>query len=240
MRGIFSKLNISKALLTRGLSLVVVFATLVASYAALSMNHTLGWFAKNEKVTASGMITQAYHPKLKVEYTLDLTKEDSWETFTGTIPLTELSAPGDTELIYFRVTSISARPVTVTGFGLDAPGFDKEIPKVDSSGAHYLSTELQTRLLELTINNKDEAAIADDSTSARTYLRENDVSARIEYLDFLAKNDDNRTGFVLGTGEFFVFTVEFHFENKTEDQNVFKNFHSSGKCERTLYISFDD
>ncbi len=237
MRGIFSKLNISKALLTRGLSLVVVFATLVAAYAALSMNHTLGWFAKNETVKANGMITQAYHAKFNVEYSLDTTDEKTWLAFTGTIPMTALKAPGDTMTVSFRVTSISSKPVTITGFGLEAPNLDQESPKFDENGAHYLSTELQTRLLAL--SSKE---LTDDTVSARKYLREQGATSAgsIDYLDWVVADENGDKTIVLNPQDSFEFTVEFHFINRKENQNVFKNFHSSGKCARRVYIAFDE
>ena len=233
MRGIFSKLNISKALLTRGLSLVVVFATLVASYAALTMNKTLGWFAKNETVSANGMITQAYHAKFNVEYTFDPTDESSWKIFTGTVPFENLKAPGDKVQISFRVTSISSKPVTVTGFGLKAPGMEDETPKVDAQGVHYLSTELQTRLVSMAVKESNVPVTNEDEV----FLRDEDSADSISYFDWIALEDRS---FVLNPNEYAVFTVEFHFINRITNQNVFKNFHLSGKCERTIYIMFDE
>lgn len=245
MRGIFSKLNISKALLTRGVSLVVVFATLVAAYAALSMNHTLGWFAKNETVKANGMITQAYHSKFNMEYTLDppvsetQTTPQTWLPFDGNVPLTDLKAPGDTVVISFRVTSISSKPVTITGFGLEAPNLDQESPKFDEKGAHYLSTELQTRLLALSVKS-DSKELTDNTP--RKYLREQGATSAgsIDYLDWVVADENGDKTIVLNPQDSFEFTVEFHFINRVENQNVFKNFHSSGKCARRVYITFDE
>ena len=86
MRNMFSKLNISKQLVSKGASLVVVLVALVAAYVAVSMNSTLGWFAKNNTVTASGMITQAYDARFKVTYTnVKLTENED-----GTIGKVEL------------------------------------------------------------------------------------------------------------------------------------------------------
>lgn len=247
MRGIFSKLNISKALLTRGASLVVVFATLVAAYAALSMNHTLGWFAKNETVKANGMITQAYHAKFNMEYTLDppvsetQTTPQTWLPFDGNVPLEELKAPGGTLSISFRVTSISSKPVTITGFGLEAPNLDQESPKFDEKGAHYLSTELQTRLLALKVKSVSQK-LTDDTVSARKYLREQGATSAgsIDYLDWVAADANGDKTIVLNPQDSFEFTVEFHFINREVNQNVFKNFHLSGKCARRVYITFDE
>lgn len=241
MRGIFSKLNISKALLTRGVSLVVVFATLVAAYAALSMNHTLGWFAKNETVKANGMITQAYHAKFNIEYSFDTGENKTWTPFSGDVPLRELKAPGDTLSISFRVTSISSKPVTITGFGLEAPNLDQESPKFDEKGAHYLSTEMQTRLLALSVKSVSKK-LTDDTVSARKYLREQGATSAgsIDYLDWVVADENGDKTIVLNPQDSFEFTVEFHFINREENQNVFKNFHLSGKCARRVYITFDE
>ena len=170
MRGIFSKLNISKALLTRGLSLVVVFATLVASYAALSMNATLGWFAKNEKVTASGMITQAYAAKFEVtieqliidensvekavavqniQYT-SVSKDETGEEVKTVIStdsiLANVKVPGQYVTYRITVKNIGVYSVNLTGIGLEAPGVDDDLPKFVDGQAYYLSTQLNTWL----------------------------------------------------------------------------------------------
>lgn len=174
MRGIFSKLNISKALLTRGASLVVVFATLVAAYAALSMNHTLGWFAKNETVSANGMITQAYAAKLEVtvqqvvvtdgreeripfgtiKYNSVTKDADGNETTTvidtGDM-LANVKVPGQFITFEVTITNVGIYDVDLTGVGLEAPGVDGDVPKVVDGTSYYLSTQLNTWLKGATV-----------------------------------------------------------------------------------------
>lgn len=179
MRGIFSKLNISKALLTRGASLVVVFATLVAAYAALSMNHTLGWFAKNETVSANGMITQAYAAKLEVtvqqvvvnngqeeripfetiKYN-SVTKNEAGEvTKTQVIDtgdmLANVKVPGQSITFEITITNVGIYDVDLTGVGLEAPGVDGDVPKVVDGTSYYLSTQLNTWLKGATVTKAD-------------------------------------------------------------------------------------
>ena len=177
MRGIFSKLNISKALLTRGASLVVVFATLVAAYAALSMNHTLGWFAKNETVSANGMITQAYAAKLEVtvqqvvvtdgreeripfgtiKYNRVTKDADGNETTavidTGDM-LANVKVPGQFITFEVTITNVGIYDVDLTGVGLEAPGVDGDVPKVVDGTSYYLSTQLNTWLAKAEITSK--------------------------------------------------------------------------------------
>ena len=178
MRGIFSKLNISKALLTRGASLVVVFATLVAAYAALSMNHTLGWFAKNETVSANGMITQAYAAKLEVtvqqvvvtdgqeeripfgtiKYNRVTKDADGNETTTvidtGDM-LANVKVPGQSITFEVTITNVGIYDVDLTGVGLEAPGVDGDVPKVVDGTSYYLSTQLNTWLKGATVTKAD-------------------------------------------------------------------------------------
>ena len=178
MRGIFSKLNISKALLTRGASLVVVFATLVAAYAALTMNHTLGWFAKNETVKANGMITQAYAAKLEVtvqqvvvtdgqeeripfgtiKYNRVTKDADGNETTTvidtGDM-LANVKVPGQSITFEVTITNVGIYDVDLTGVGLEAPGVDGDVPKVVDGTSYYLSTQLNTWLKGATVTKAD-------------------------------------------------------------------------------------
>ena len=178
MRKLFPKLNISRQLLSRGVSLVVVFTTLVTAYAALSMNATLGWFAKNEKVTASGMITQAYAAKFEVtieqliidengveqavavqniQYT-SVSKDETGEEVKTVIStdniLANVKVPG--QYVTFRITvkNIGVYSVNLTGIGLEAPGVDDDLPKFVDGQAYYLSTQLNTWLRETSITTK--------------------------------------------------------------------------------------
>ena len=199
MRGIFSKLNISKALLTRGASLVVVFATLVAAYAALSMNHTLGWFAKNETVSANGMITQAYAAKLEVtvqqvvvtdgreeripfgtiKYNRVTKDADGNETTavidTGDM-LANVKVPGQFITFEVTITNVGIYDVDLTGVGLEAPGVDGDVPKVVDGTSYYLSTQLNTWLKSAVITKMDNS-----TESLFTITESSDSSADPDY-----------------------------------------------------------
>lgn len=251
MRDLFSKLNISKALVRKGVSLVVVFAMLITAYVAFSMNKTLGWFAKNNTVTASGMVTQAYQDKFRVEYSLD---NENWTVMTTQSPvdLTDLRVPGDIDTIYFRVTSIGSKPVYLTGFGISAPGMNDDIPKIDANGkACYLSTELQTRLVEMAkqpVSEDEEAdddqyTIPDDTETNEipyTVLRdETNGAAAIDYFDWVNWGGSD-SSILLNPQDSVVFTVEFEFINRTDPQDIFKNFTSTGgACNRYVFVTFD-
>lgn len=259
MRGIFSKLNISKALLTRGLSLVVVFATLVASYAALSMNATLGWFAKNEKVTASGMITQAYAASFKVSYVQLTPGKD--ENGTATVVRTpvenpsqiiaNMKVPGQEVTFEITIQSTGVYDVKLTGVGLEAPGVDDELPKVTVSGTdvqyHYLSTQLTTQVLSVTDSDSELSLKSGTQVEPPRVLRDTDgTGRRINYFDWL-----NQDVAVLSSGESIVLTVKISFVDQVYNggnQNVFKNFGErdengkpiNGYCGRQLFITWDD
>ena len=256
MRNLFLKLNISKSLLMKGVSLVVVFATLVTAYAAFSMNSTLGWFSKNNTVTANGMITQAYQSKFTVTYanvtlTTDnagnVTKEVGDEVTDPNDIITGVKVPGQSVAFDVTVTNIGIYPATLTGFGFDAPGVDEDIPKyeVDSNGnrtAHYLSTELATRLVMATRTNVG----VDPAVSGWTlktgvadkYLRQkNGVAGQINYFDWLAENERE---IVLDPGESVTFTIQITFVDAEYDQNIFKNFATEGKCRRRIFLAYDE
>lgn len=236
MRDLISKLNISKALVMKGVSLVVVFAMLITAYVAFSMNKTLGWFAKNNTVTASGMITQAYHDKFNVEYSLDGT---TWQAFTGTVDLTNIKAPGDTIQISFRVRSIGSKPVTLTGFGLDAPGINDDIPRFDGGTAYYLSTELRTRLVSMKVGETAITISNDKQTEeSLTPLRTDTGANAISYFEWI---DAANRQIAMQQNDFVVFTVEFNFINRmTVNQNIYKNYQENGGvCIRDVYITFE-
>lgn len=259
MRNLLLKLNISKSLLMKGVSLVVVFATLVSAYAAFSMNATLGWFSKNNTVTANGMITQAYQSKFTVTYanvklTTDangiVTKEVGTEVTDPNEIITGVKVPGQSVAFDVTVTNIGVYPATLTGFGFDAPGVDEDIPKyeVDSNGnrtAHYLSTELATKLVMATRTNIGDNNPAVSGLTLKTgvadkYLRQkNGVASQINYFEWI---DDTENEVVLDPGEGVTFTIQITFVDAEYDQNIFKNFAEGDKCRcrRRIFLAYDE
>ena len=245
MRGIFSKLNISKALLTRGLSLVVVFATLVASYAALTMNKTLGWFAKNETVSANGMITQAYTSTFKVTF-LNVTTNES---YTGPADiLANVKVPGQVVTVDITVQNTGIYSVDLTGIGLEAPQVGEEIPKLYEGDYYYLGTQLNTWLSEVTTSNsKTEVTLKTfndpvdpknppDHSKGAQFLRTGDTSGRINYMDWVTSG-----AITLEPQDSVTFTVVLHFKDDGKVQNAYKNFGEDGsKCARSLFITYDE
>lgn len=257
MRNTFRKLNISKALIMKGVSLVVVFATLVSAYAAFSMNATLGWFSKNNTVTANGMITQAYQSTFRVTYIpVELTRDPNEpHAITGktdipgekqtvitkdTEMLNGLRVPGQSKAFDITITNIGAYPVTLTSFGFDAPGVADDVPKYLDGKLCYLSTELATRLV-LTSEGKMIEAAHDDNFPGR-YLREETdgvagVAGQIDFFDWLEEN----TTIVLNPKESVTFTIEITFVDDGNNQNVFKNFaENGGTCRRRIFLAYDE
>ncbi len=264
MRGIFSKLNISKALLTRGVSLVVVFATLVAAYAALSMNQTLGWFAKNETVSANGMITQAYTSTFKVTYTPFEWVEDETTTVEGDLikeygtPVSDpnelktiienVKVPGQSVYFEIEVQNTGIYAVDLTGVGLEAPSVDDEAPKIVNGVYHYLSTQLTTDVTKVTFDNP-ELKLGSDDPNADTaqFLRDQSGNAtRINYIDWL-----NQDFVTLDPDASVTLDVVITFKDQTYmdgNQNIFKNFGEldgngkpiNGFCSRKLFITYDE
>ena len=256
MGNTFRKLNISKALIMKGVSLVVVFATLVSAYAAFSMNATLGWFSKNNTVTANGMITQAYQSKFTVTYanvTLKtdangiVTKEVGTEVTDPNDIITGVKVPGHSVAFDVTVTNIGVYPATLTGFGFDAPGVDEDVPKyeIDSEGnrtAHYLSTELATRLVMASrTNSNNDPAVSGLTLKTGVddkYLRQkNGVAGQIDYFEWIV---DAENEVVLDPGESVTFTIQITFVDAEYDQNIFKNFAEEGKCQRRIFLAYDE
>jgi hypothetical protein len=152
---------------------------LVAAYAALSMNHTLGWFAKNETVSANGMITQAYAAKLEVTVQQVVVKNGQEERIPfGTIKynrvtkdadgnettavidtgdmLANVKVPGQSITFEITITNVGIYDVDLTGVGLEAPGVDGDVPKVVDGTSYYLSTQLNTWLKGATVTKADD------------------------------------------------------------------------------------
>ena len=236
-------------IIKRGVSLVVVLTMLVVSIVMVAPNLSFGWFAKNQTVTASGMTTIAYHSKFRVYYSIPvrddqgnyvldeqgkITYQDFVEITDQDLPIfDELQAPGDVTQFKIKVVSIGAIPVTLKGFGLEAPNAMEETARAyDSDGdgvteAHYLSTEIKTKLLAV-----NDTAV----TMSEVFLRENNTSPRIDFFE-----KSNLSGIVLEKGESVVFTVQLSFINRPNiSQNQFKNFAQYGVCARRLFFSYDE
>ena len=252
----------------RGVSLVVVFAVLVVSLLAV-IPLSYGWFAKNNKVTASGMHTQAYKSDFTVTYAIKTqtgTSEgtpvysyvaaDVEDLFAG------LKAPGDSIEIQVTVTSKAHNlyPVKITGFGLEAPSADQDAPKheVVRSGdttvtySRYLSTELNTQLIGIT--NTANTAKLKDGTLAPIFLRTTNAAGKVLGVDEEASRNPGAAGRVdyvsnfvkdgtisLNKGESVTFTIKLSFVNTNYDQNIYKNFATTGgKCEREFFFTYED
>ena len=226
-------------IIKRGVSLVVVLTMLVVSIVFVAPNLSFGWFTENKEVTASGMHTQAYHSKFKVYYQLPANGIYSQNNFTEitvgqVLPvLGELKAPGDVVEFQIKIESVGTRPITLNGFGLEAPTIREEMARAyDSDGdgvteAHYLSTEIKTKLLAV-----NDTAV----TMSEVFLRENNTSPRIDFFE-----KSNLSGIVLEKGESVVFTVQLSFINRPNiSQNQFKNFAQYGVCARRLFFSYDE
>ena len=167
------KLNISKAVVSRGASLLVVSVALVAAYIAISMNMTLGWFAKNNTVTASGMVTQAYDANFKITYqsvevttnedgTLNIEPKNTPVDSPGDF-LAAVKVPGQSVAFNVTITNVGVYPAKVTGIGLKAPSAEDDRPLIEtvtSNGTtstvyYYLSTQLTTEILAASVTNPD-------------------------------------------------------------------------------------
>lgn len=253
-------------IIKRGVSLVVVLTMLVVSIVMVAPNLSFGWFAKNQTVTASGMTTIAYHSKFRVYYSIPvrddqgnyvldeqgkITYQDFVEITDQDLPIfDELQAPGDVTQFKIKVVSIGAIPVTMKGFGLEAPNAMEEIARAyDSDGdgvteAHYLSTEIKTKIIGVSYGENDTVVDYGDSSaeSAQSdgyrFLRASaSVEAgRIDYFDQLTTKS-----YILEQNSSIVFTVQVAFHNRPNiSQNQFKNFAQYGVCARRLFFSYDE
>jgi hypothetical protein len=246
MRKIVLKLNNSKMLISRGLSLMVVFSVLIAAYVAVGLNPSFGWFAKNEKVTANGMNTMAYHSQFTVNLQKLALNDDGttslvMDNATMADILADLKVPGQSAIFNVTITSIGEYPVTLTGFGLEAPSADEEKPVIEATDQgnveRYLSTELSTELLSvdnesITVTKQVKPLRASDAASA----------GRIDYFDWLMLQDGVNE-IVLTQGESVTFKIKFTFVNSRANQNIFKNYASTekgGVCSRRLFLTFDE
>ena len=264
MMKLISKLNISKKLASKCVSLIVIFAMLIAAYSAFSLNETLGWFAKNEMVTASGMITQAYTSSFKVTCaTVTQTTDAQGVTKTETTPIqninaifTNIKVPGQSVTFDITVQNVGLYAVELTGLGFEEPNITEDIPKMEGTKAYYLSTELSVDVNEVTHYKKDgeetQATVLDliesddDTVTSRPLRDENGVSERINYCDWLGASSvvEGRKLVKLEPQESVTFTVTVLFEDR-DDQNVYKNFGADGdgqqeRCARGLFITFDE
>ena len=251
------KLNISRAVVSRGASLLVVSIALVAAYVAISMNMTLGWFAKNNTVTASGMVTQAYDANFQVSY--QRVDTDSDEVLSKDF-LAAVKVPGQSITFTVTVTNVGLYPAEVTSVGLKLPTAAQDVPiyDPDQDEYRYLSTELTTEVLKATTTNTAYTLEIQDITPGNTedvnskFLRTEENGAQaINYFDWLkctvkqpAETGDTVTYastdvIILAKGESITFTIKITFEDKG-NQNVYKNYvEKGGTCVRDIYITYN-
>jgi hypothetical protein len=267
MRNKLSKSNLIIA--QKGISLIAVFTMLVVSFVAI-IPLSLGWFAKNNQVTASGMHNQAYKTDFDVSYKVK--DGGTWQDSNVTEIFSQIRAPGDsTEIkITIKHKSYNKYAVNFTGFGMEAPTAIQDIPKIDSEGnIRYLSTEINTQLLAVSVAPKEGSetsyTIIDDSTdddstdeiaSAPVYLRgttsgekmgtetasKNPGAAeRIDYIDAVSFDNDEEKKIYVPAGGSVTFTIRVSFVNTGYDQNVYKDFvNTKGKCERSFFYTYED
>ena len=237
------KLNISKAVVSRGASLLVVSVALVAAYIAISMNMTMGWFTKSNSVTANGMAVQVYDANFQVSY--QRVDTNSPEVLTPNF-LAGVKVPGQSIEFKVTVTNIGAYPANVNSVGLKLPTAAQDVPiydpdlKVD----RYLSTELTTHVLDATVSKftEDNATVptstkvALKSNAEKQVLRDEDGVYAIDYFHWFA----DESSITLKTGESITFTIRMTFEDSVDDQNIYKNYaEKGGVCVREIYISYE-
>lgn len=258
MRKKLSKSNILIA--QKGISLVVVFATLLTAFVAIAP-WTYGWFAKNNTVTASGIHTQAYHSKFDVAYAVKPDGATTFQTVDDPEDLfNSIVAPGQSVEVQVTITnkSINKYTVNLTGFGLEAPSTAQDVPKLDDEGnIRYLSTEITTQLLGVTVvypstntNTPPVYSVVDyntqdeETSSAPVQLRAGEsknpgAANRIDYVQSVQGIED--TPISVPVGGSVTFTIRLTFVNATYNQNIYKNFAATGgKCERTFFFTFED
>lgn len=254
MRKLFPKLNISRQLLSRGISLVVVFATLVTAYAALSLNITLGWFAESTSAHANGMSAQVYDSIFEVTFTpvtvvtdgkqlgvgeadktLTADSETGFSSFSDLIA--NVKVPGQSVTFDVTIKNIGQYSAVLTGFGLEAPEADDDKPvQAEVEGVVqdcYLSTELTTKVLGVSASNENTTLTLNGVAALRLRDEEN-PAVRIDYFTWL---DEDQIS--LESGDSVTFTIEIHFvDDPDQVQNQYKNYvESGGACNRNLFIT---
>jgi hypothetical protein len=241
---------------------MVVFSVLIAAYVAVGLNPSFGWFSENKKVTANGMNATAYHSKFEVTFDSDyeeVIENNGNTTTTQKIQdlnkiLALLKVPGQSVTFDVTITSIGEYPVTLTGFGLEAPSTDEEKPVKDTDKDTgkttdcYLSTEISTQVSAVSVKKKkntemETTSLSFNNTLVKPLRAPDAVSAgRIDYFDWLTLQDGVNE-IVLEQGESITFRVIFEFVDSGDDQNIFKNYASTekgGVCSRRLFLTFDE
>ena len=222
--------KINTLIVQKGLSLVAVFAMLVVSIVAV-IPLSLGWFAKNEQVTANGMHLNAYDAKFSIEYA----DEKGTKTDLDKI-MQKLRVPGQKVTFDITVKNVGLYDVELTSIGLEAPTHADEKPLVKDGGYYYLSTELSTKVDSAKVTKgKTVSTIAtSDGVADRRLRDENLVAGRINYFDWL----ENQS-VTLGKGDSITLTVTIEFVDTGEEQNDYKYFASKGLCKRSIFITYN-
>lgn len=232
MRKIFSKLNIPKNLISKGTSLIVVFSVLVAAYAAISLNVTLGWFAENDSVSANGMNAQAYKADFEVSF-----NDGKGQTELGTIISENLQVPGDSVTFTITVKNIGEHSVDMTAMGLEAPTDAQEKPKVVGDTNYYLSSVLTAKTESVSVDGTQKSV---DTEAAAMPLRDSTNGAgRIDFFSWINFGDGEKV-ITLESGKSMTVSVTITFVDSGEPQNEYKNFAAEGTCARELFFTYND
>ena len=240
----------------RGISVIAVFAVLVVSLLAV-IPLSYGWFAKNNKVTASGMHTQAYKTDFDISYKVLNTTGDSDEYESATLAnlfyeenRDSIRAPGDSIEIQITIKNKSSKyAVDFTGFGFEAPTAADEVPKIDSKGnVRYLSTELYAQLISVSVSGQESPLYSSTwveypaTSDLVHFLREGTSTAptSANRIDFVSDIPES-TKISVPVGGSVTFTIRVSFANTNDDQNIYKNFATTGgKCERKFFFTYED
>ena len=232
MRKIFSKLNIPKNLISKGTSLIVVFSVLVAAYAAISLNVTLGWFAENDSVSANGMNAQAYKADFEVSF-----NDGKGHTELGTIISENLQVPGDSVTFTITVKNIGVHSVDMTAMGLEAPTDAQEKPKVVGDTSYYLSSVLTAKTESVSVDGTQK--IVDKEVAAMPLRDSTNGAGRIDFFSWINFGDGEKV-ITLESGKSMTVSVTITFVDSGVPQNEYKNFADEGTCARELFFTYND
>jgi hypothetical protein len=203
------------------------------------------------------MNTMAYHSQFTVNFQKLALNDDGttslvMDNATMADILADLKVPGQSVIFNVTIENISAYPVDITAFGLEAPSVQYEVPKVEGTTAYYLSTELNTSLVGISYAPPQESEggtaeaetrvgmLEEDELPDPLFLRDANGAGRIDYFRWLKFEENKPQVITLENKKSVTFTVEITFVNKTTDQNVFKNFAEKGTCMRDVFFTFDE
>ncbi len=231
------KIKFHKELLNPLLTVLLTGGFLITIFVSLVRGESLGWFASNKNVSASGAGVSVVNKDAELSIAYGTYTDGEWQygdyTVLASAPalnLSSFSIPGSSARFKLRIHNTSdTHPLSVTEIGLASFRSENEVPAVIDGENYYLGTQLTACLVSGTPEEK---------TAARplaAYVGDTHTLAAASPLVLYSGSTEISPN---GNAEWI---VELRFINTDSNQNAYANFgvDGNGTCTRQIYFMME-